>query len=121
MNRAGLPVFVIFVRPEFSDTRPVNRDYGLVGDPTAKANLEGNIVSVLQAGCFFGAIFAYPLTDIFGRKWCLVSAALLTLVGVVMQAAASGHIVSVYVGRAIAGMPNPPYQISFSGALLKLA
>ena len=61
-------------------------------------------MSVLQAGCFFGAIAAYPLTDIFGRKWCLVGAAFLTLVGVALQAAASGHIGPIYAGRAVAGL-----------------
>lgn len=84
-----------------------NSDYGLLGDKTATANLEGNIVSVLQAGCFFGAIAAFPLTDMFGRKWCLVVAAFLTLVGVAMQAAASGNLGPVYAGRAIAGMSDP--------------
>ena len=61
-------------------------------------------MSVLQAGCFFGAIAACPLTDVFGRKWCLVGAALLTLVGVALQAAASGHIGAIYAGRAVAGL-----------------
>ncbi|EMR68154.1 hypothetical protein MGN70_005865 [Eutypa lata] len=83
---------------------PFQADYGLLGDKTATANLEGNIVSVLQAGCFFGAIAAFPLTDMFGRKWCLVVAAFLTLVGVAMQAAASGNLGPVYAGRAIAGL-----------------
>lgn len=72
-------------------------------DENARADLAGNIVSVLQAGCFFGAIAAYPLTDTFGRKWCLVGAAFLTLVGVILQAAASGNIGPIYAGRAIAG------------------
>ncbi|RYO95168.1 hypothetical protein DL766_004203 [Monosporascus sp. MC13-8B] len=83
---------------------PFREDYGLVGDETAKANLEGNIVSVLQAGCFFGAILAYPLADAFGRKWCLVLAAFLTLVGVALQAGASGHLAPIYIGRGIAGL-----------------
>ena len=72
-------------------------------DENARADLAGNIVSVLQAGCFFGAIAAYPLTDTFGRKWCFVGAAFLTLVGVILQAAASGNIGPIYAGRAIAG------------------
>jgi sugar porter (SP) family MFS transporter len=79
-------------------------DYGLKGDPVAKANLEGNIVSVLQAGCFAGALAAFSLTDAYGRKWCLVGAAALTLIGVIMQAAASHHIAPLYVGRFIAGL-----------------
>ncbi len=50
---------------------------------------------------------AGKLGDMFGRKWCLVVAAFLTLVGVVMQAAASGNLGPVYAGRAIAGMSDP--------------
>lgn len=69
----------------------------------AVANLSGNIVSVLQAGCFVGALAAYPLTDAYGRRYCLMGAALLTLVGVVMQAAASGHLEPMYIGRFVSG------------------
>ena len=98
---------IFLYSPAWLTRNSVNRDYGLVGDETAKANLEGNIVSVLQAGCFFGAILAYPLADIFGRKWCLVLAAFLTLVGVALQAGASGHLAPIYIGRGIAGMSGP--------------
>ncbi|KAH7034626.1 MFS sugar transporter-like protein, partial [Microdochium trichocladiopsis] len=80
-------------------------DYGLEGtNDVAIANLTGNIVSTLQGGCFFGALAAFIITDAIGRKWTLVGAALFTLVGVVMQAAASGHIELIYVGRLIAGL-----------------
>jgi sugar porter (SP) family MFS transporter len=82
---------------------PFKRDYGLYGDDLAVANLQGNIVSVLQAGCFFGAILAFPMTDWFGRKWCLVGAASIILAGVAMQASASGHLEALYIGRLIAG------------------
>lgn len=69
----------------------------------ATANLQGNIVSVLQAGCFVGALVAYPLTDIYGRRPCLMGGALFTLAGVAMQAAASGHLEPMYIGRFISG------------------
>ncbi|KAI1398029.1 general substrate transporter [Hypoxylon fuscum] len=79
--------------------------YGLGSkDDVATANLQGNIVSVLQAGCFVGALAAYPLTDAFGRKFCLMYAACFTLVGVVMQAAASGHLEAMYIGRFVSGL-----------------
>lgn len=32
-------------------------DFGLIGDELKVANLKANVVSVLQAGCFFGAVF----------------------------------------------------------------
>jgi sugar porter (SP) family MFS transporter len=75
-----------------------------VGDPIAKANLEGNIVSVLQAGCFAGAIAAFALTDMYGRKYCLMGSAGLTLVGIIMQAAAFHQLAPLYVGRFVSGL-----------------
>jgi MFS family permease len=83
----------------------------------ADANLSANIVSVMQAGAFFGALFAYPIADKsvmsitllgesnsltvsirFGRKPSLLIAALFALVGGLMQAAASGNLPCLYVG-----------------------
>ncbi|KAI1819873.1 MFS sugar transporter-like protein [Xylaria intraflava] len=85
--------------------QPFIDDYKL-GDPddVATANLEANIVSVLQAGCFAGALAAYPLADMWGRKWCLVWASLFTFTGVVFQAAASGNLAPLYIGRFVAGL-----------------
>ncbi|KAH9894702.1 general substrate transporter [Xylariomycetidae sp. FL2044] len=84
---------------------PFIADYGLGSTLTAEtANLQSNIVSVLQAGCFVGALAAFPLVDILGRKWSLVYASLFTLSGVIMQAAASGHLEPMYIGRFIAGL-----------------
>ncbi|KAI1259192.1 MFS sugar transporter-like protein [Xylariaceae sp. FL1019] len=84
---------------------PFIKDYHL-GDTKslASSNLQANIVSVLQAGCFFGALAAYPLADILGRKWTLVYASLFTLVGVILQAAASGYVQVLYVGRVVTGL-----------------
>ncbi|KAI1334586.1 general substrate transporter [Xylariaceae sp. FL0016] len=85
--------------------QPFIDDYNL-GDTgsAASANLQSNIVSVLQAGCFVGALAAYPMTDTWGRKWCLVGAACFTLAGVIMQAAASGHLEPMYIGRFVSGL-----------------
>ncbi|KAI0474160.1 general substrate transporter [Xylariaceae sp. FL0804] len=81
------------------------KSYGLGNeDSVASANLQGNIVSVLQAGCFVGALAAYPMTDAWGRRRCLVGAAMFTLSGVIMQAAASGYLQPLYIGRFIAGL-----------------
>ena len=84
---------------------PFVKDYNL-GDITtpASANLAANIVSTLQAGCFLGALLASPLTDRFGRKWCLIGVSLVITIGVIMQAASSGNLGPLYAGRFIAGM-----------------
>ncbi|KAI1177298.1 MFS sugar transporter-like protein [Nemania sp. FL0916] len=85
------------------DTFIADYHLGDVND-VASANLQANIVSVLQAGCFVGALAAYPLADLWGRKWCLVWASLFTLTGVILQSAASGHLEPIYIGRFVAGL-----------------
>ncbi|KAK3393912.1 general substrate transporter [Podospora didyma] len=84
---------------------PFVEDFGL-GDKgsVASANLSANIVSTLQAGCFLGALIASPLTDRFGRKWCLIGVSMVILIGVIMQSAANGNLGPMYAGRFIAGM-----------------
>ncbi|KAJ6113643.1 hypothetical protein N7523_006960 [Penicillium sp. IBT 18751x] len=96
---------------------PFEQTYGLEGlDSVAKANLSANIVSTLQAGCFFGALIASPAAERWGRRLALIGAAVVGIVGVIMQASASGHLPAMYVGRLITGfgvgaasMINPLY------------
>lgn len=74
--------------------------YGLNGlDSVGEANLSANIVSTLQAGCFFGALVASVIADKYGRKVGLISASILAIIGVIMQVAASGHLEAMYIGR----------------------
>lgn len=78
------------------------RTYGLTGlDKVAQANLTANIVSTLQAGCFFGALIASPCADRWGRKLSLIGAAVVGIIGVIMQTAASGHLEAMYIGRYV--------------------
>ena len=77
---------------------------GTAAAEKADANLGANIVSVMQAGAFFGALFAYPLADKFGRKPGLLVAAFCALIGGLMQAVASGNLDVLYVGRVIEGL-----------------
>ncbi|KAL2877039.1 hypothetical protein SGCOL_007660 [Colletotrichum sp. CLE4] len=81
------------------------KQYGLENQPkTVLANLESNIVSVIQAGAFAGALFSTWLANRVGRRFSLIIASLLVFIGVALQAAASGHIEAMYVGRLIAGI-----------------
>ncbi|KAL1610729.1 hypothetical protein SLS60_002399 [Paraconiothyrium brasiliense] len=79
--------------------------YGLKNkSPTELANLSSNIVSVIQAGAFAGALFASWLANKIGRRWSLIYASFLLFAGVACQAGASGHIEVLYVGRLLAGL-----------------
>lgn len=86
---------------------PFQQDYGFVADgkvdKVSVANLKGNIVSVLQAGCFFGALAGFPIPDIIGRKWSLIWSSVMIMIGVAMQSAASGHLEAMYIGRLVSG------------------
>ncbi|KAF9041024.1 sugar transporter [Hymenopellis radicata] len=50
-----------------------------------RADLSGNIVSVLQAGCFFGALAMGYFSGRFGRKACLIASGVIYLVGSLIQ------------------------------------
>ncbi|PKY04056.1 general substrate transporter [Aspergillus campestris IBT 28561] len=96
---------------------PFKDTYGLNGlDSVGEANLSANIVSTLQAGCFFGALAASVIADKYGRKVGLIAASILAIIGVIMQVAASGHLEAMYIGRLVTGfgvgiasMVNPLY------------
>ncbi|KAF5871095.1 putative mfs quinate protein [Botrytis fragariae] len=70
----------------------------------AQANLASNIVSTLQAGCFFGSLASYYVADRWGRKPALLVAAGITILGVIIQCASDGHISALYVGRLVSGL-----------------
>ncbi|KAK1487241.1 hypothetical protein CCUS01_03585 [Colletotrichum cuscutae] len=81
------------------------KQYGLENQPkTVLANLESNIVSVIQAGAFAGALLSTWLANRVGRRFSLIIASILVFIGVALQAAASGHIRAMYVGRLVAGI-----------------
>lgn len=70
------------------------------------SNLQGNIVSVLQAGCFFGAMSSFFVSDRFGRRTALFIADAIFILGSVLQVCSGVHTTSLsllYVGRVIGG------------------
>lgn len=77
-------------------------------DKTSKnfSNLQGNIVSVLQAGCFFGAMSSFFVSDRFGRRTALLIADAIFILGSVLQVCSGLHTTSLsllYAGRVIGG------------------
>ncbi|KAL6710505.1 hypothetical protein ACN47E_008553 [Coniothyrium glycines] len=70
------------------------------------ASLQGNIVSVLQAGCFFGALSSFYVSDTYGRKWALIIADVIFIIGSLVQtlcALGTTSLAQLYVGRVIGG------------------
>lgn len=63
-------------------------------------------VSTFQGGCFFGAIFGYPMGVLLGRKTGLLIAALLFVLGSGIMLAADGArgLGPIYGGRIVAGL-----------------
>ena len=68
--------------------------------------IKANIVSIYQAGAFFGALFAYASAYWLGRKFSLILWSLLFLVGAGMMLGANGDrgLGLIYAGRVIAGI-----------------
>lgn len=72
-----------------------------------KQNLvKANIVSLYQAGAFFGALFAYPVGFFWGRKWGLWVTAIVFTLGSGLMLGANGDrgLGIMYAGRVLAGL-----------------
>jgi len=67
-----------------------------------KTNDKSLVVSILSAGTFFGALFAFPMGDMVGRKWGIVASCCIFTCGVGMQL--DTHWVTFVVGRVVAGV-----------------
>ncbi|KAM0722637.1 hypothetical protein Q7P37_002078 [Cladosporium fusiforme] len=84
-----------------------NNSFGLDKESPEHASIEGNIVSVLQAGCFFGAMSSFYLGDKLGRKRSLLLADIIFIIGSIVQTTcamgAGNDMAQLYVGRVIGG------------------
>ncbi|OQD74829.1 hypothetical protein PENDEC_c009G02582 [Penicillium decumbens] len=72
----------------------------------AKNLLSANIVSLYQAGAFFGAFFAYPIGHFWGRRIGLMASALVFILGAGLMLGADGDrgLGLIYGGRILAGL-----------------
>lgn len=61
------------------------------------------MVSVLTLGCMFGALVNGPIADRFSRRWSLLFANIVFLIGSIIQAAAV-NVPMIFIGRFIAGI-----------------
>ncbi|KAJ6476545.1 general substrate transporter [Mycena vitilis] len=75
---------------------------------TSKTNaISSNIVSVLQAGAFFGALGSAPISAVIGRKWTLVIFTLIFTLGAILTTVASSPsngLALIYAGRVVSGI-----------------
>ncbi|CAG8961353.1 hypothetical protein HYFRA_00013814, partial [Hymenoscyphus fraxineus] len=71
----------------------------LANDP----DLQGWMVAVLTLGAMFGALINGPIADRISRRWDLLLANIVFLIGSMIQAAAM-NIPIIFVGRFIAGL-----------------
>jgi sugar porter (SP) family MFS transporter len=84
-------------------------DFGLPLDKSGFANATNatvaqNVVSLLTAGCFFGAIAASFINNRFGRRYALMGFSVIFLIGAAIQTAATNAVGQIYAGRVIAGL-----------------
>ncbi|KAK3322046.1 quinate permease [Apodospora peruviana] len=74
--------------------------------PSALALLQANIVSVYQAGAFFGSLFAYATSYFLGRRKSLFIFVTVFILGAGIMLAASGErgLAPIIAGRVLAGI-----------------
>lgn len=85
------------------------KDFGLplgsTGFASSKnASISANVVSLLTAGCFFGAIGAVFSNEALGRRYTLMIFSVIFLIGAAIQTGAHHSIGQIYAGRVIAGL-----------------
>lgn len=69
------------------------------------ATIKANIVSVYQAGAFFGSLFAYASAHFLGRRKSLWLFVVVFQIGAgIMLAAKNGDLAPIYAGRVLAGI-----------------
>lgn len=61
------------------------------------------MVSVLTLGCMFGAFFCGPIADRWSRRWSILMANIVFLIGSIIQCSAV-NIPMIFIGRFIAGL-----------------
>ena len=68
--------------------------------------ISANIVSLYQAGAFFGSLFAYPIGFFFGRRIGLLSAATIFVLGAGLMMGTNGDrgLGLMYAGRVLTGI-----------------
>ncbi|KAL3296767.1 General substrate transporter [Colletotrichum asianum] len=85
------------------------RDFGLPSGSSGFADekvaeVSSNVVSLLTAGCFFGALSAALTNERYGRRYSLMAYAVVFLLGASLQVGSPKSLQYVNAGRVIAGL-----------------
>ncbi|PMD25306.1 high-affinity glucose transporter [Hyaloscypha hepaticicola] len=75
---------------------------GANGNLAISASQQSEVVSILSAGTFFGALGAAPVADRIGRRFALIASSWVFIFGVILQTAAT-HLPLFVAGRFFAG------------------
>ncbi|KAJ7226629.1 monosaccharide importer [Mycena haematopus] len=84
---------------KFDPTHVLGADTNFMYLPTSSKSL---VVSILSAGTFVGALLAFPMGDMVGRKWGIVCSCVVFSLGVGLQL--DTKWATFVVGRVIAGV-----------------
>ncbi|KAF8514837.1 putative high-affinity glucose transporter of the major facilitator superfamily [Hysterangium stoloniferum] len=85
--------------------RGFRQDFDLLSKSSSDlVNITSHVVSILQGGCFFGALLAAPLSEKIGRKGALLVVSIVFLVGASVQVAGTGKLSYFYSGRFLSGL-----------------
>ncbi|KAF9552160.1 general substrate transporter [Agrocybe pediades] len=77
--------------------------FGFIGNTKKVNDISSNVVSVLQAGAFFGALGSAPISSRIGRRYTLLAFSLIFVVGAILTTIA-GNLAEIYAGRVISGI-----------------
>lgn len=71
----------------------------------SRTKLLGTVTAIYDVGCFFGAIAAFSLGEMLGRKKTILLGTSIMSIGAILQIAAFG-VPQMIVGRIVAGIGN---------------
>lgn len=83
------------------------QEFGLDKMSTSERNaVEANVVSVFQAGAYFGCLFFYPIGELIGRKIGLILSGFLLTFGAAISLIADSNrgLGAIYAGRVLTGL-----------------
>lgn len=80
--------------------KPFKADYRY----RSQSEVNSLTVGLEQLGSFVAAVFIYPLTNKYGRKYAMLGSALVFLIGALLQTINTRSLAAWYVARIVAGI-----------------